>query len=210
MRENPATTLSIYGVAQLAKQAFKLAFTPRIILSGFRCTGICPLNPNVFTDDDFAPSAITDRQPVASTTDLNLSCVERTGELLPAEKDFDELNDTCEEASSNSPETETTVLTVTLAANEHVNDSNSFATVPVCSETPESGVSGVAYKSPRDILPLPKASDRRQTNRKRKGRSLILTGTPEKNRLEKEAKERESKSGKKRKVSQKKKQRRRI
>ena len=60
MRENPATTLSIYGVAQLAKQAFELAFTPRNILSGFRCTGICPLNPNVFTNDDFAPSAITD------------------------------------------------------------------------------------------------------------------------------------------------------
>ena len=90
--------------------------------------------------------------------------MKRTEELLPAEKDFDELNATCEEASSNRPETDTTVLTVSLVANEHVNDSNSFATAPVCSETPESGVSGVAYKSPRDILPLPKASERRQTN----------------------------------------------
>ena len=36
IRENSATTLSIYGVAQLAKQAFELAFTPRNILSGFR------------------------------------------------------------------------------------------------------------------------------------------------------------------------------
>ena len=60
IRENPATVLSICGVAQLAKQAFELAFTPRRILSGFRRTGICPLNPNVFTDDDFASSAITD------------------------------------------------------------------------------------------------------------------------------------------------------
>ena len=204
MRENPATTLSIYGVAQLAKQAFELAFTPRNILSGFRCSGICPLKPNVFTNDDFAPSAITARLPVASTTDLNSSSVERTEELLPAEKDLDELNDTCEEASSNGPETETTVLTVSLTANERVNDSNSFATAPICSETPESGVSGVAYKSTRDILPLSKASERRQTNRKRKGRSLILTDTPEKNRFEKKAKEREIKSGKKRKVSQKK------
>ena len=127
---------------------------------------------------------------------------------MPAEKDFDELNDTYEEASSNRPETETTVLTVSLAANEHFNDCNSFATAPVSSETPESGAGGVAYKSPRDILPLPKASERRQTKQKRKGRSLILTDTPEKNRLEKEAKERENKSGKKRKVSQKKKQRR--
>ena len=60
IRENPATVLSIYGVAQLAKQAFELAFTPRRFLSGFRRTGICSLNQNVFTDDDFASFAITD------------------------------------------------------------------------------------------------------------------------------------------------------
>ena len=164
-------------------------------MSGFRCTGIYPLNPNVFTDDDFAPSAITDRPPLASTTDLNSRSVERTEELLPAEKDFDELNDTCEEASSNRSETETTVLTVSLAANKHVNDRNSFATAPVCSETPESGVTGVAYKSPRDILPLPKASERRQTNRKRMGRSPILTDTPEKIDLQKKEKVNLGKSG---------------
>ena len=112
-------------------KAFELAFAPRNILSGFQGTGICPLNPNVFTDDNFAPSAITDRQPVASTTDLNSSSVERTDELLPVEKDLDEFNDTCEDASSNRPETETTVLTVSLTANEDVTDSNSFATAPV-------------------------------------------------------------------------------
>ena len=42
MRKNPATTFSIYGIAQLAKQAFKLAFTSRNILSGFQSTGIAP------------------------------------------------------------------------------------------------------------------------------------------------------------------------
>ena len=59
MRENLATTFSIYGIAQLAKQVFELAFTPKNILSGFRSTGICPLNPDISTDDDFAPSAIS-------------------------------------------------------------------------------------------------------------------------------------------------------
>ena len=54
MKENPVPTFSICGIAQLAKQAFELAFTPRNILSGFRSTGICPLNPDIFTDDDFA------------------------------------------------------------------------------------------------------------------------------------------------------------
>ena len=76
MRENPTTTFSIYGIAQLAKQAFEFAFTPRNILSGFRSRGIYPLNPDIFTDDDFAISSITDRPPLASTTDLNSSRVE--------------------------------------------------------------------------------------------------------------------------------------
>ena len=149
-------------------------------------------------DDDFTPSSITDRQPVASTTDLNSSCLERAEELFPAEKDFDELNDTCEDASSNRSETETTVLTVSLTANEDVNDCNSSTTAPVCkvSETPESGVSGVAYKSPLDILPLPKASERKQTNRKKKGRSLILTNTPEKKDLKKKQKKEKVNMGK--------------
>ena len=160
-------------------------------------------------DGDFTPSSITDRQPVASTTDLNSSCLGRAEELFPAEKDFDELNDTCEDASSNRSETETTVLTVSLTANEDVNDCN-FATAPVCkvSETPESGVSGVAYKSPRDILPLPKASERKQTNRKKKGRSLILTNTPEKKDLKKKQKKEKVNMGKSGRFCKRKQQRR--
>ena len=169
-----------------------------------------PVNSNVFTNDDFTPSSITDRQPVAFTTDLNSSCLELAEELFPAEKDFDELNDTCEDASSNRPETETTVLTVSLTANEDVNDCNSFATAPVCkvSETAESGFSGVAYKSPRDILPLPKASERKQTNRKRKGRSLILTHTPEKKDLKKKQKKEKVNMGKSGRFCKRKQQRR--
>ena len=94
MRENPVTTFSIYEIAQLAKQEFELAFTSRNILSGFQSTGIFPLNPDIFTDADFAPSAITDRLPLASTTDLNLSRVELEKESLPG-KGLDDLNDAC-------------------------------------------------------------------------------------------------------------------
>ena len=95
MKENPATAFSIFGIAQLAKQAFELAFTPRNILPGFRSTGICLLNPNTFTDNDFTPSAIIDRPPLASTTDLNSSRVKlKKGSLL--KKGLDDLNNACE------------------------------------------------------------------------------------------------------------------
>jgi len=61
MKENPETAFSIYGIAQIVKQAFELAFSPKNIKSGFQNTRICPLNPDVFTEDVFDPSAVTDR-----------------------------------------------------------------------------------------------------------------------------------------------------
>ena len=132
MRENSATTFSIYGIAQLVKQAFELAFTPRNILSGLRSNGICPLNPDVFTGDDFASSVITDQPPSASTTNLNSSRMELTEESLPG-KDMDELNNACEDvASYYRPETDTgEVLAVPCSSNEDVGDCNSFATEPI-------------------------------------------------------------------------------
>ena len=95
MKENPVTAFFIYGIAQLAKQPFELAFTPKNILSGFPSTGIFPLNPDVFTNDDFTPSTIKDRPPLAFTTDLNSSCVElEEGSLF--KKGLDNLNNACE------------------------------------------------------------------------------------------------------------------
>ena len=87
--------LQIPCVAQLAKQAFELAFTPRNILSGLRRTGICPLNPNVLSDNDFAPYAIADQPPSAFTSNLNSSRMELAEESLLG-KGMDELNNACE------------------------------------------------------------------------------------------------------------------
>ena len=149
MRENPKTTLSIYGVAQLAKQAFEHG-------------------------DDFAPSSIIDRQPLASTTDLNSSSVERLEELLPAEKDMDELNDTFEDTSSNRPETERTVLTAPCPANEDVNDCNSFALAPVCKDVRHRNRMFVVW--PTSFLVTfcryQKPQKKDKITAKRKGRSL--------------------------------------
>ena len=91
MRENPATTIFIYEIAQLAKQAFELAFIPRNILSGFRSTEICPLSPNIFSNDDFTSSAITDRLPLSSITNLNWSRVKLEEKSLPG-KGLDDVN----------------------------------------------------------------------------------------------------------------------
>lgn len=43
-------------------EAYPLAFTPRNCISGFRSTGIFPFNSNIFNDDDFIASTVTDIQ----------------------------------------------------------------------------------------------------------------------------------------------------
>lgn len=61
MRNNPGQTMKIYDIPGIVKHAWPLASTPNNIINGFKKTGICPFNPNIFQDADFAPSFVTDR-----------------------------------------------------------------------------------------------------------------------------------------------------
>ncbi|XP_063537709.1 uncharacterized protein LOC134747074 [Cydia strobilella] len=61
MRTNPARTMTIYDVPGIVKTAMDVAVTGRNITSGFSACGIWPLNPNIFTAQDFLPSQVTDR-----------------------------------------------------------------------------------------------------------------------------------------------------
>lgn len=61
IRSNPGTTVSIYQIAGLVNEAFLSAVTPRNITSGFKSTGIFPYNRDIFPEEAFAPSMISDR-----------------------------------------------------------------------------------------------------------------------------------------------------
>lgn len=61
MRNNAGKTMSIYDVPSIMRDALPKAVTPANILSGFRTTGIYPLNRDIFVDTDFGPSSVTDR-----------------------------------------------------------------------------------------------------------------------------------------------------
>lgn len=62
MLSHPSTPITIYNVAELAGKAYLLAFNPSNIQSGFKVSGIWPINENIFRDDEFLCSEITDRQ----------------------------------------------------------------------------------------------------------------------------------------------------
>ena len=58
---NPGKTMTIYDIPSIVANAYPLAFTPKNIQSGFRVYGIFPYNIDIFTDDEFLASSVTDR-----------------------------------------------------------------------------------------------------------------------------------------------------
>ena len=58
---HPGETLSLYYVAKLSNKAFVKSCTLENITSSFRRTVIFPLNSNIFTEDEFLPSTVTDQ-----------------------------------------------------------------------------------------------------------------------------------------------------
>ena len=64
MINHPSQPITIHDIAQLVGNAFPLAFTPKNITSGFRVCGIYPFNANIFSDDEFLSSYVTDRPVV--------------------------------------------------------------------------------------------------------------------------------------------------
>jgi hypothetical protein len=61
MRTHPGRPASIYDLPEIIRQPWMEAFNQRNITSGFAKAGIYPFNPEIFTEDDFAPSRVTDR-----------------------------------------------------------------------------------------------------------------------------------------------------
>ncbi|XP_011696449.1 PREDICTED: uncharacterized protein LOC105455090 [Wasmannia auropunctata] len=71
MKSNPGITMGIYNIPTIVKQALPLAVTPKNIMSGFQVSGIWPFNRDIFGDEDFLPSAVTDR-PIPQPLESNL------------------------------------------------------------------------------------------------------------------------------------------
>lgn len=190
MRTHPGKAASIYEISQISALAFTKSMTPENIMSGFRCTGIYPLNSLIFADHEFAPASVTDQPLEDVEADSSEGIIQPDISQEEARPSFvPSMPSTSQPSTSHVirlPKTPQQPLTspVTLSPAE-----------------PQPSTSRV---TPMQICPLPKAGPRKATNRKKK-KSAILTDTPEKNRLEKEAEERKKKMQKKSGVPDKKK-----
>lgn len=61
MKSHPGQTMTIYDIPGITAEAFPKATTPSNIMGGFRVSGIWPFNRDIFGDDEFSPSSVTER-----------------------------------------------------------------------------------------------------------------------------------------------------
>jgi hypothetical protein len=69
LKSNPGRTMTICDIPSIVRQSLPNALTPNNIKSGFLVTEIWPFNRDIFTDEDFLPSDVTDR-PLQDTLNL--------------------------------------------------------------------------------------------------------------------------------------------
>ncbi|XP_063391330.1 uncharacterized protein LOC134676874 [Cydia fagiglandana] len=61
IRNNPGRVMTIYNIPSIVATALPQAATLSNVQAGFRNSGICPFNREIFGELDFAPSYVTDR-----------------------------------------------------------------------------------------------------------------------------------------------------
>lgn len=151
---NPGKRMTIYDISQIAAGALPDATSPRNITSGFKVSGIHPFNPNVFGEDEFLPSIVTD---------IELQTFETQDTFV----------------TQNVIPTTSTVNSQTPHNNNLKATSSAIDTQTSCTDL-NNTIS--MFISLEHIRPYPKATIQNKLNRKdkKKGKSAILTDTPEK------------------------------
>lgn len=163
LRNNPRKTMSIYELPGILKYAWPLAATPTNIINSFKKAGVCPFDPNIFTDEDFAPSFVTDR-PMPNA-------------------DFHQETELNDQPGPSNIENSQHIVRQSVSFPEPSNNKLSMEPEP---QTIPTTVDDVTF-SPELVKPFPKAPPRLSTtSRRRKRKTAVLTDTPEKNALAEE------------------------
>lgn len=165
MLNNPGKPVLIYDVAGLIGSAYKKSFTKENIEKGFEVTGIFPFQRNIFSDDEFLSSFVTDRE--LPQINANVMDIEKSQE--PANENMVDLP----------------------ALTNQVNDSRPIVQPSPCNSDQQIASTSKGL-TPELIRPFPKAAERKKTRRGRQpGKTRILTDTPEKREVEEQKKKKQ-------------------
>ena len=81
MVSNPRP-MTIYDIVSIVREPYTKAFSPSNIQTGFRVAGIEPFNSEIFKDDKYLPSSVTDRAAPDTVTITPVNNME--SEMIPA------------------------------------------------------------------------------------------------------------------------------
>ncbi|KAG1657390.1 hypothetical protein GQR58_023379 [Nymphon striatum] len=149
--------------------------TPVNIQSGFRVSGIYPLDRNIFTDDEFLPADVTDR-PLPN------------GEGAAAVDGAAVDGAASDVADADQPIPGPSTSTDAEVVQQTPNHARRSEPVRV-------GVSsGSVLLTPEDIRPFEKAAPRKKKGGRKPARTRILTATPERAEIAEQAEKRKKKT----------------
>ncbi|GFO02509.1 pogo transposable element with krab domain [Plakobranchus ocellatus] len=170
MLQNPGKTITIYQLAQFGGDAFLRAATHSNITSGFRVSGMWPLD--VFDSEEYLPSDVTDRQlPGEPSGQAKSSGLTALPVLPPSSQSSDD---------SARAQTQTE-----LPAQD---DPSSASVQEAPTPPPVPSVKLTSYVSPADLRCYAKAPSRKESSRgQKRGKSMVATSTPEIKRIKEEA-----------------------
>lgn len=164
---HPGRVITQYQIAEIFGQAYEKTATMGKGVNGFRVCGIFPFNRDVFSEDDFIPSLVTDQQiPEANTTQSD---------------DHPTVTDIQSVASTSNAQQEVS-SDQNLAAATDQDDKLNGGEVISAEETPNKNRPVKTWTSPVDLFPIPKRQEA-QKRKSKKQKSQIITSSPFKDQL---------------------------
>jgi hypothetical protein len=194
----------VYELGELFGSAYLQSATPQNAISGFKKTGILDGDIDVFSDIDFAPSKVTDREYEIQDNEHDLTIADNnhsspnlsipscsTQEIMEKTQRFENIECYVEHLTPPTSPIPSCSMSPTQKTTHHVDRSRSASPIPGCSYHINDENVNIANKDVAKyhftpiyaIKPLPKAVQN-ETKRKRKTqKSEILTSTPVKEAL---------------------------
>lgn len=166
---NPAKPISIYDIAELVGKAFPKAFSTSNILKGFEVSGLYPVNENIFGEHEFLTAFVTDRP-------LNENTATQPEEGRGEQNNVKQPEEECGEREEEREQELQKIEGGATAPN------TSVSPVPGCSRAvfQKSPPHAHIFITPEMLRPYPKAPARKSKGGRPRGKSRILTDTPEK------------------------------
>lgn len=189
MVTNPGKTINQFTVASLFGRAYNRLNSSEKAANGFAAAGIWPFNPNIFNDEDFAPSSVTSITEASSVTP-NITEVSSISSNTEVSSMFDATNEIATPYNSNEKEqssntnNEGTILE-NIVENVQIEIENEIYNEIMNLPAPNKDTLEVlAFIPPEVIYPVPKADENREKKRTRKSKkSEILISSPYKEKL---------------------------